>query len=71
MVVESILVVIILAIFIFILGKKHGIKSNIFIRDSIMLVIAALIGIVLFNYTGILGIPFLILAAIMVNLISK
>lgn len=71
MVVESILVFMVFGLFIFILEKKHGYKSDVFKKDSLILFIAAIIGIILFKYTGILGIPFIILAVIMVNLIAK
>lgn len=71
MVIESILVFMVLGLFIYILKKKHNAKSDVFKKDALILLIAAIMGIILFKYTGISGIPFIILAVIMINLISK
>lgn len=68
---EIILVFLVLALCIFVFYKKYGLHDQDFVKSSLILSIAAVLGIIIFNYTGISGIPFIILAVVTVNLIAK
>lgn len=71
MIFEIILVFLVLALCIFVFYKKYGLHSQGFFKSSLILSIAAVVGIILVKYTGISGLPFIILAVVTVNLIAN
>ncbi len=71
MIIEVILVILVLALCIFVFYKKYGLNNQNFLKSALILSIAAVSGIFLFKYTGISGLPFIILAVVTINLISR